>query len=268
MDTHPTPGEIGIITVNYNSLGGLERTVESVLSQTEPVRFHVVDADSSDGSIEFLCSLGARPGFSFSSGPDGGPYHGMNIGARALDTEWLLFLNAGDWLVDAEAISRVGKALRGETSEIVCFGITTIARDGSRYEGRTQQPNLDRLSFYNVVYHQATLIRRRCLLRLGGFNTRYRFCADYDFFLACRELGARFSFQTETPLATFRKDGITSQGRHALAYYAEMVTIQRQHGLLGNWTLPLIGLVKWGLGDRLVDRLYQVTAPLRRSLLR
>ena len=44
-----------IITINYNNALGLQKTIESVLSQTlRDFEYIVIDGASTDGSVEFL----------------------------------------------------------------------------------------------------------------------------------------------------------------------------------------------------------------------
>ena len=47
--------ELSIITVNYNDASGLERTIQSVVSQTfRDFEFIVIDGGSSDGSVDVI----------------------------------------------------------------------------------------------------------------------------------------------------------------------------------------------------------------------
>lgn len=47
--------KLTIITINYNNAPGLQKTMESVLTQTcKDFEYIVIDGASTDGSVEFL----------------------------------------------------------------------------------------------------------------------------------------------------------------------------------------------------------------------
>lgn len=48
--------KVSIITINYNNKKGLERTIESVLSQTAycSIEYVIIDGGSTDGSADVL----------------------------------------------------------------------------------------------------------------------------------------------------------------------------------------------------------------------
>ena len=73
--------KVTIITIAYNNLNGLKRTIPSVLSQTyTDYEYIVIDGGSSDGSKEFLQQ---HPRIDYwVSEPDKGIYNAMNKGIR------------------------------------------------------------------------------------------------------------------------------------------------------------------------------------------
>src|SRR5690606_24365920 len=57
------------------------------------------------------------------------------------------------------------------------------------------------------LMQQGMLFRRDVVNRLGGFDLRYRLCADLDFWLRAYANGARFAYESEC-VAQFRlRDG-------------------------------------------------------------
>src|SRR5688572_27521016 len=88
--------KISIITINYNNLDGLKRTVDSVVNQTwQEFEYIVIDGGSTDGSGAYIESKSKHFHY-WVSEPDKGIYNAMNKGIVKATGEYLLFLNSGD----------------------------------------------------------------------------------------------------------------------------------------------------------------------------
>lgn len=108
--------KLSIITINYNNVNGLQKTLESVFRQTcKEFEYIVVDGASEDGSKELLEQFLAKADFPFRwiSEPDNGIYAAMNKGIRMAQGEYLHFLNSGDWLTDEKVVEKHAKNLAG-----------------------------------------------------------------------------------------------------------------------------------------------------------
>jgi glycosyltransferase involved in cell wall biosynthesis len=93
---------LSIITINYNNLSGLEKTIQSVLNQTlKNFEFIIIDGGSTDGSKEYNQEKNEFIDC-WVSESDNGIYHAMNKGIKMAKGEYCLFLNSGDYLVDSE----------------------------------------------------------------------------------------------------------------------------------------------------------------------
>ena len=99
--------KLSIITINYNNLAGLQKTMESVFSQTcKDFEYIVIDGASTDGSAEYIRAHADQLTY-WVSEKDTGIYNAMNKGVRAAKGEYLLMLNSGDFLVDDRVIERI-----------------------------------------------------------------------------------------------------------------------------------------------------------------
>lgn len=119
-----------IITVNFNNVNGLQRTVNSVICQIfKDFEWIIIDGGSTDGSKELLERYQNYFAY-WCSEPDNGVYHAMNKGISQAHGDYLLFLNSGDAFYDQDVLQKVfdlqsvadiisGKAIRTDNGQIL-----------------------------------------------------------------------------------------------------------------------------------------------------
>ena len=108
---------VSVITITYNDLDGLKRTVESVRAQRYPGRIEhiVIDGGSGDEVIEYLS--GIEPAFTYwQSEPDGGRYDAMNQGIAHASGDLLWFLHSSDLFPDPDTVAAAVDAVAGQDS--------------------------------------------------------------------------------------------------------------------------------------------------------
>lgn len=102
---------ITIVTVCYNSVELIEKTLKSVTKQIYANKEYVViDGASSDGTKKIVEQFIDSIDF-FVSEPDKGIYHAMNKAVEVAKGEWVIFMNAGDLFVNNEVVAKVSSAL-------------------------------------------------------------------------------------------------------------------------------------------------------------
>ncbi len=191
--------KLSIVTVNYNNFRGLKETVESVLLQTwKGFEYVVIDGGSTDGSAEFLSEKSEH--FSYwVSETDAGVYSAMNKGIKASKGEYLLFLNSGDTLCNAETLERASSFLH--TYDLV---VGFCERQKAR--GKRQKLGLrnkgEKVLFSSLwgegFPHQGTFIRRELFDRVGLYDEGVKISADWQFFMrAVFGHGATYGFVDE-----------------------------------------------------------------------
>ncbi|PYJ31742.1 MAG: hypothetical protein DME88_13675 [Verrucomicrobia bacterium] len=179
------PPLISVITPTFNSGAKIAATVASVLSQQKGLyEFLVIDGGSTDGTLAHLRAQG--PALRYVSEPDEGIYDAMNKGIRLTSGKFLYFLGAGDRLLPGvlEAVAAEIRKLpcQGQTSQpTLLYGNVDWPGYSQPYDGRFNRFKLLRRN----ICHQAIFYQRSVFERLGFYNTKYRFLADWEFNIRC-----------------------------------------------------------------------------------
>ena len=158
--------ELSIITVNYNDASGLERTIQSVVSQTfRDFEFIVIDGGSSDGSVDVIKKYEKHIDY-WVSEPDRGIYSGMNKGLMRARGEYVNFMNGGDCYHTPDVLEKIFSI---ETNADIITG----AHTGSPHPNIGQNGVTMYDLYTGAVDHQASFIRRDVALR-HPYDESYR----------------------------------------------------------------------------------------------
>jgi glycosyltransferase len=179
---------LSIVTVSLNAAATIEGTLASVaLQQVDFGVEHIcVDGGSSDHTRAIVDHWALRnPRILRIYEPDKGIFDAMNKGLRAAQGEYVLFLNADDFLVarDSLAFALTGCVHGGADSPDLIVGDAVMGTMGGvglwrhrrvpRLLGRVRG-----LGMYPV--HQAQFSKRRLLEAVEGFDARLRLAADIN----------------------------------------------------------------------------------------
>jgi glycosyltransferase involved in cell wall biosynthesis len=178
-----------IITINYNNHFGLERTIQSVVSQSfQSYEYLVIDGGSTDGSKDCIALHDSHINY-WVSESDSGVYHAMNKGWKKANGQYCIFLNSGDVFADTEVLKHVYE-LTDPTSGLVYGCHLWESLDGARWNPKKDFKMRDILT-HTPISHQATFIKKSVLEKIGGFREQYKIIADWgvlveSMFLKCR----------------------------------------------------------------------------------
>ena len=222
--------KLSIITINYNNLSGLRKTVESVFAQTcRDFEYIIIDGASTDGSKEYLDSIKVNNvadkantdnklqitnyKLQIISEPDTGIYNAMNKGIRASHGDYLLMLNSGDYLVGSNVVAHILPELDGTD---IIQGNTICTRNGktfvNRGYGKSDINYIDVQKGYFL--HQASFCRRTLFEQYGYFDESYKIAGDTVFYIRCLGKGnATFKYVNQT-IAYYEGGGV-SDGKNA-----------------------------------------------------
>jgi glycosyltransferase involved in cell wall biosynthesis len=200
--------KLSIITINYNNLEGLKRTVESVVNQTwKEFEYIVIDGGSTDGSAAYIESQSDSFDY-WVSEKDSGIYNAMNKGIRAANGEYLLFLNSGDHLFNNEVLEFNHHYLENE--DLIYFNLEIIGIGTSNIISYPNQLIFSDL-YFGSLPHPATFIKKELFNKVGLYDEELLIASDWKFFiLALFKHNASYKYIDGT-CSTFYLDGISSK---------------------------------------------------------
>ncbi|UQD56148.1 glycosyltransferase family 2 protein [Flavobacterium sp. K5-23] len=198
--------KFSIITINYNNLDGLKRTIESVVNQTwQEFEYIVIDGGSSDGSSAYIESQSTNIDF-WVSESDKGIYNAMNKGIKVANGEYLLFLNSGDHFYDNRVLEKF-HSLIGEF-DLIYFDEYRV---GERLSEIVKYPS--KLNFSNLylssLSHPNTFINKNLFDKVGLYDESLRIVSDWKFsILALFKYNCTY-LKVDGVLSVFYLDGIS-----------------------------------------------------------
>ncbi|MDI1307729.1 MAG: glycosyltransferase family 2 protein [bacterium] len=199
--------KLSIITINYNNLIGLQKTVESVTTQTwQEFEYIVIDGGSTDGSAAYLESQTDKITYWISES-DKGIYNAMNKGIAKATGEYLFFLNSGDHFIASASLQKIIPYLIND--DVIYFNINVIHN-----EDLYVLENPVAMSFFylykKLPCHKFTFIHKYVFERVGYYDESLKIVADWKLFLQAILKHNVTYRKVDAVFSTFYKDGISS----------------------------------------------------------
>jgi len=235
---------LSIITVCRNEESRIQRTIDSVLQQSDMAfEWIVVDGASTDGTLDILRQH--RPSISqLISEPDQGLYDAMNKGVRVAHGEYTLFLNAGDRLENKDVVRSFRES--GFTEDLVVGDIQIVLADGRLvYRKSTEHPLDGDLLYWRSFPHPATFIKRRLFQNFGVYDLSFKIAADWEFFTRMVVCQSVTVVAWSYCVAVFTNDGMSSDLKNRRQLCLERNRIRkRNYPILYRWRRE--GNERWG----------------------
>lgn len=175
--------KFSIITINFNDVHGLRKTIESVKKQKyKDFEFIVVDANSTDGSAELIKSE-TKIIDKFLIEDDKGRYDGMNKGINLAEGSYLIFLNSGDSFINEDVLLNANQYISDQLlvyGDIIALDEKTQDRLHVAFPNHMVDPNFF-LSY--SLPHQATFFHALLFKRFGLYDESFKIYGDLDFYL-------------------------------------------------------------------------------------
>jgi GT2 family glycosyltransferase len=220
---------VSIVVPTFDRAGFVETAVTSVLEQDyDALEVLVLDDGSTDETPAVLARIAERTDpsrFRWSRHDNVGQAATINRGLADARGELLGYLSSDDYLLPG-AIARLVAAAEEDRQADVVYPWFHIVDDADRVLDTIEcmEHNLrDALRWVLCMPGVGALMRRRCYERIGGWDERYRFCPDFEWWIRARD--ARFRCVRE-PLGAWRAHrGSISTGPLDLGYAHELLRV-------------------------------------------
>lgn len=202
------PIKISVITVCYNAISGIEKTILSVLSQSYPnIEYIVIDGASTDGTVDVIRKYSGKIAFLVSE-PDDGIYYAMNKGIRLATGEWICFLNAGDVFAGNDTLKNV---LNVDTE-----GVDVLYGDSIEFTRELSHivPASDDVAImdHDPVYRHGSSLVRASVQKQHEFDINRRdlgYALDWEMIHRLFVEGYRFK-KVDTVIECYEQEGVSN----------------------------------------------------------
>lgn len=174
--------KLTIITIVYNNVRDIERTINSVINQTyKKIEYIIIDGKSTDGTLDIVEKYSNQIS-KIVSEPDKGIYDAMNKGLALASGDYVLFMNSGDEIYDEHTVQEVFDSSPGAD---IYYGETEMYNDNWESLGRRRHEAPEQFDWTSFKYgmnisHQAIYIRKSILT---PYDLKYKYSSDIDWII-------------------------------------------------------------------------------------
>ncbi|MFB0493783.1 glycosyltransferase involved in cell wall biosynthesis [Mucilaginibacter sp. OAE612] len=220
---------LSVITIVYNNVRDIERTIRSVINQTYTnIEYIIVDGLSNDGTLQVIDKYKSQI-TKFISEKDEGIYDAMNKGLALTTGDYVIFMNSGDEFYDNETVAAVFAA--AEDADIYYGETEMIADDGSSL-GQRRHKAPAKFTWRGFKYgmsisHQAIYIRRSLA---EPYDRRYQLSSDIDWIIRAAKKAKKI-VNVNKYVAKYLVGGM-SKKKHRQSLMERFEIMKRNYGLI------------------------------------
>jgi CMP-N-acetylneuraminic acid synthetase len=200
----PPAPRVSVYVTNHNYGRYVAQAIESVLRQTHPSwELLVVDDGSTDDSRAVIARYADDPRLVVIHQENRGLNVSNNIAIRAARGEYVMRLDADDYLDENALAVMAGVLDRHPDAGLVFPDYYVVDESGQLLEVQRRHDFADVTLLDQPAHGACTMIRRACLLELGGYDEAFNRQDGYDLWLRfTRRYGVR---NVNLPLFYYRQ---------------------------------------------------------------
>ena len=225
--------DITIVTIVYNGVHEIEKTIKSVLAQKNSnVEYVIIDGNSNDGTLDVINKYKDKIDVIISE-KDNGIADAFNKGIQHASGDYIALINCGDTLEPnvLEGIRSVK-----EYSDVI-YGdcIVHDVRNDRFYKKKAM--DIDKMQYFLPFSHQACFVSKKAYEKYGLYESEYKICMDYALIRKMYAQEAKFTY-IEIPMACFSTEGIS--------YRKPIDTMIENMRIACHYGLPLYKATSYG----------------------
>lgn len=222
--------KVSIITVVYNGVSSLKKTMDSVFSQSwNDIEYIIIDGGSTDGTYDIIKQSEDKLAY-WCSEPDKGVYDAMNKGIKKATGDWICFLNSGDIFTYDNSLELMLNEASDDIDVLYANSIELSEVVNKKIEA---SDNIDKMQYYPLYRHGSSLVRtelqRRFLFDLSKSDV-LGYALDWDMIYKMYRTGCKFK-KINVYMESYQKEGLSNH-QYRSRWYNYLVTSEGKFDLL------------------------------------
>lgn len=207
--------DISIVIATYNAEQYIERALNSVkLLNFDSWECIIQDGGSTDSTLSIIKKFTIKDNrFKLFEESDKGVFDAFNRGWKRANGKWIYFLGSDDELT-ANGLRHLLAATKDKKFDIVYGTTYTRYRSGKI---KLHEPGYwnKSMPFSMPCSHQAIIMTKRSIEKLGGFNLNFHILADFE--MMNHAYYNHYSIlRVPIPIAIFQLGGLSTDNLHSL----------------------------------------------------
>jgi len=221
--------KLSVITIVYNNVRNIERTMLSVINQTYTnIEYILVDGFSTDGTLEIVQQYTSQIETLISE-KDKGLYDAMNKGLAVATGDYVIFMNSGDEFYAPDTVAQI---FATAPDADIYYGETEMIDDAGNSLGQRRHKAPEQFSWKNFKYgmsisHQAIYIKRSLT---QPYDRQYELSADIDWILQAAKKAEKI-VNVHRYVAKYLVGGM-SKKKHRQSLLERFAIMRKHYGLL------------------------------------